>query len=334
MRSQRLPIVSSVATALSAATRRNVAGLLVADRKGRHAAVGSRHRAKNPVLSSLRLRGPLELTPAIIAVGHTAIPLAETLPTAEDSPSRYSCTLVVPDSVIGHIVGRGGKGLHQSHDISGAQPRAYTDKASPLERRVSIRGTDQQIGEALIALGKQGPSRLSGDPAPPPPGPVPVLPNASGEGCRPLKNRAHPVHPSQPPAPVPPPPAASAQPHPGAATQPRKSGVRFAPQESSYPASHSLPHNPATISIPTQVMASPIPTPRPSSTPYAPSVAMSTAVPSPSPRSVAPSPMAIDAIRPERGCRPQTARRGGAVSASDTRIDSQGNLLFRGDPGF
>ncbi|KAK7016110.1 hypothetical protein R3P38DRAFT_2995150, partial [Favolaschia claudopus] len=88
-------------------------------------------------------------TPAIIAVGHTAIPLAETLPTAHDAPSRYSCTLVVPDSVVGHIVGRGGKGLHQSHDISGAQLRAYTDKASPLERRVSIRGTDQQIGEAL-----------------------------------------------------------------------------------------------------------------------------------------------------------------------------------------
>ncbi|KAK6987810.1 hypothetical protein R3P38DRAFT_3374392 [Favolaschia claudopus] len=256
-----------------------------------------------------------------------------------------SCTLVVPDSVVGHIVGRRGKGLHQSHDISGAQLRAYTDKASPLERCVSIRGTDQQIGEALIALGKRfmrkrirskkkGPSRLSGDPAPPPPGPVPVSPNASGEGARPLKKRAHHVHPSQPPAPVPPPPAASAQPHPGAATQPRKSGVRFAPQESSYPASHSLPHNPATISIPTQVMASPIPTPCPSSTPYVPSVAMPTAVPSPSPRSVAPSPMAIDAIRPERGRRPQTARRGGAVSASDTRIDSQGNLLFRGDPGF
>ncbi|KAK7025878.1 hypothetical protein R3P38DRAFT_3193508 [Favolaschia claudopus] len=243
-------------------------------------------------------------TPAIIAVGHTAIPLAETLPTAEDSPSRYSCTLVVPDSVVGHIVGRGGKGLHQSHDISGAQLRAYTDKASPLERRVSIRGTDQQIGEVLIALGmrkrirskKKGPSRLSGDPAPPPPGP----------------KRAHPVHPSQPPAPVPPPPAASAQPHPGV----------------------FLPHNPATISIPTQVMASPIPTPRPSSTPYAPSVAMPTAIPSPSPHSVAPSPMAIDAIRPERGRRQQTARRGGAVSVSDSRIDSQGNLLFRGDPGF
>ncbi|KAK6996309.1 hypothetical protein R3P38DRAFT_3215118 [Favolaschia claudopus] len=77
----------------------------------------------------------------------------------------------------------------------------------------------------------------------------------------------------------------------------------------------------------------PLTTPR-SSTPYAPSVAMPTAIPSPSPRSVAPSPMAIDAIRPERGRRQQTARRGGAVSASDSRIDPQGNLLFRGDPGF
>ncbi|KAK6992287.1 hypothetical protein R3P38DRAFT_3373010 [Favolaschia claudopus] len=241
-------------------------------------------------------------TPAIIAVGHTAIPLAETLPTAQDAPSRYSCTLVVPDSVVGHIIGRGGKGLHQSHDISGAQLRAYTDKASPLERRVSIRGTDQQIGEALIALGKRfmrkrirskkkGPSRLSGDPAPPPPGPVPVLPNASGEGARPLKKRAHPVHPSQPPA-------------------------RFRPLQ-------------RPVLSRTQVMVSPIPTPRPSSTPYAPSVAMPTAIPSPSPRSVAPSPMAIDAIRPERGRRQQTARRGGAVSASDSRIDSHSSVAIQ-----
>ncbi|KAK7012517.1 hypothetical protein R3P38DRAFT_3588402 [Favolaschia claudopus] len=285
-------------------------------------------------------------TPAIIAVGHTTIPLAETLPTAEDSPSRYSCTLVVPDSVVGHIVGRGGKGLHQSHDVSGAQLRAYTDKASPLERRVSIRGTDQQVGEALIALGKRfmrkrirskkkGPSRPSGDLAPPPPSPALVSLDVSSEGACPLKKRAHPPYLPLAPASVRPPPAASAQLRPvGAAIRPRKSGVRFAPQESSYHASHSLPHIPATTSIPTQVMASPIPTPHPSSTPHVPSVAMPTAVPSPSPRSAAPSPMAIDAVRPERGRRQQTARRGGAVSASDARIDSQGNLLFRGDPEF
>ncbi|KAJ7932325.1 hypothetical protein B0H13DRAFT_1857153 [Mycena leptocephala] len=56
---------------------------------------------------------------------------------------RNHLTVVVSDAVVGHIVGRGGKGLHQAHD------------ASPTERRVSIRGTDQQIGEALIALGKR-----------------------------------------------------------------------------------------------------------------------------------------------------------------------------------
>ncbi|KAJ7787219.1 hypothetical protein B0H14DRAFT_2629620 [Mycena olivaceomarginata] len=94
-------------------------------------------------------------TPAVIAVGHTNIPLADTLPTAADSPDRYVCTLVVPDVVVGHIVGCSGKGLHQAHDVSGAQLRAYTDKASPAEHRVSIRGTDQQVGEALIALGKR-----------------------------------------------------------------------------------------------------------------------------------------------------------------------------------
>ncbi|KAK6966719.1 hypothetical protein R3P38DRAFT_3152551, partial [Favolaschia claudopus] len=143
-------------------------------------------------------------------------------------------------------------GLHQSHDISGAQLQAYTDKASPLERRVSIRGTDQQIGEALIALGKRfmrkrirskkkGPSRLSGDPAPPL-----LRPGAAAV----LSRTQVPLH-SQ-----------------------GSLGCDLHHRESSYPASHSLPHNPATISIPTQVMASPIPTPRPSSTPYAPSVAM------------------------------------------------------------
>ncbi|KAK7037193.1 hypothetical protein R3P38DRAFT_2771193 [Favolaschia claudopus] len=224
--------------------------------------------------------------------------------------------------------------------------RAYTDKASPLKHRVSIRGTDQQVGEALIALGqrfmrkrirskKNGPSRPSGDLAPPPPSPALVSLDVSSEGACPLKKRAHPPYLPLAPASVRPPPAASAQLRPaGAAIRPRKSGVRFAPQESSYPASHFLPHIPATTSIPTQVMASPIPTPHPSSTPHVPSVAMPTAVPSPSPRSAAPSPMAIDAVRPERGRRQQTARRGGAVSASDARIDSQGNLLFRGDPEF
>ncbi|KAK7015737.1 hypothetical protein R3P38DRAFT_3276473 [Favolaschia claudopus] len=236
--------------------------------------------------------------------------------------SYYSCTLVVPDSVVGHIVGRGGKGLHQSHDTLRAQLRAYTDKASPLERRVSIRGTDQQIGEALIALGKRFMRKRTGDPAPPPPGPVLGFAERFWRGLSPAEE-----------ARTPRPPVSASQLRFRPLQRPVLSrtqvplhrqgslGCDLHHRSLPTPPSHSLPHNPATISIPTQVMASPIPTPRPSSTPYAPSVAMSTAVPSPSPRSVAPSPMAIDAIRPERGRRPQTARRGGAVSASDSRID-------------
>ncbi|KAK7015945.1 hypothetical protein R3P38DRAFT_3361731 [Favolaschia claudopus] len=144
--------------------------------------------------------------------------------------------------------------------------RAYTDKASPLKHRVSIRGTDQQVGEALIALGqrfmrkrirskKNGPSRPSGDLAPPPPSPALVSLDVSSEGACPLKKRAHPPYLPLAPASVRPPPAASAQLRPaGAAIRPRKSGVRFAPQESSYPASHFLPHIPATTSIPTQLL--------------------------------------------------------------------------------
>ncbi|KAF7297079.1 hypothetical protein MIND_00940800 [Mycena indigotica] len=126
-------------------------------------------------------------TPAVIAAAHTSIPLAETFPpTAPDTVTRFSCTLVVPDSAVGHIVGRGGKGLHQAHDTSGAQLRAYSDRAAPGERRVSIRGTDQQIGEALIALGKRfmrkrvrakkqrQPPSAEGPAPPPPVAPVPA----------------------------------------------------------------------------------------------------------------------------------------------------------------
>ncbi|KAF7288591.1 hypothetical protein MIND_01425700 [Mycena indigotica] len=106
-------------------------------------------------------------TPAVIAAAHTSIPLAETFPpTAPDTVTRFSCTLVVPDSAVGHIVGRGGKGLHQAHDTSGAQLR--------------------QIGEALIALGKRfmrkrvrakkqrQPPSAEGPAPPPPVAPVPA----------------------------------------------------------------------------------------------------------------------------------------------------------------
>ncbi|KAJ7710233.1 hypothetical protein B0H14DRAFT_3524883 [Mycena olivaceomarginata] len=176
-------------------------------------------------------------TPAVIAVGHTNIPLADTLPTAADSPDRYVCTLVVPDVVVGHIVGRGSKGLHQAHDVSSAQLRAYTDKASPAERRVSIRGTDQQ---------KRGPSRPSEGPAPPPAGLAPAPPRAAMD-VDPLPRR-------QARAPAPGKLAQDLHPRDDGGFQPAATGaqgpltgrVRFVPQQSSSPPSQPLPREPAT----------------------------------------------------------------------------------------
>jgi hypothetical protein len=286
-------------------------------------------------------------TPAVIAVGRTTMPLAETLPTPADSPDRYSCTLVVPDSVVGHIVGRGGKGLHQAHDVSGAQLRAYTDKAMPAERRVSIRGTDQQIGEALIALGKRfmrkrvrakkkGSSRPSEGAAPPPAGPAPAPPPASTNvDPRAPQRRAHSPAARKPSQASAPHDAGNPPPVPVNAPGPSLRKARFAPQQSSAPASKPLPRGRAAVTptVPTRVMASPPPpTFRPNSTPFAPSVTMST----PAPTNVAPtvpgSPMAIDAVAVSGRPR-QTARRGGSTSSPNWRVVGD-NLYFPGDPEY
>ena len=54
-----------------------------------------------------------------------------------------------------HIVRQGGKGLKQLYDISGAQVLAYTLTSGLRdEHHISIHGTDEQIGDALVVLGK------------------------------------------------------------------------------------------------------------------------------------------------------------------------------------
>jgi hypothetical protein len=258
-------------------------------------------------------------TPAFIAATHTPIPLAETLPTAADSPDRYSCTLVVPDSAVGHIVGRGGRGLHQAHDVSGAQLRAYTDTAAPGERRVSIRGTDRQIGEALIALGKRfmrkrvrprkkRPSPPSEGPAPPPAAPAPPAPAPARMDAERAPRR------------------------PGKSTTLRKAGGGTQQPSPLFP--KNLPPAPAAATIPpTQAEAPPHPTFRPSSTPSAPSVTMASPGSWRSTQSTARgSPMQIDAVT--RAGRPrQFARRGGAVSAQNARIVGD-QIYFPGDPEY
>ncbi|KAJ7783385.1 hypothetical protein B0H14DRAFT_3507089 [Mycena olivaceomarginata] len=286
-------------------------------------------------------------TPAVIAVGHTSIPLADTLPTAADSPDRYVCTLVVPDVVVGHIVGRGGKGLHQAHDVSGAQLRAYTDKASPAERRVSIRGTDQQVGEVLIALGKcfmrkrvrakkKGPSCPSEDPAPPPAGPVPAPPRAAMDVDPPPRHQTHPPAPGRLAQDLHPHDDGGLRPATVGAQGPLTGRVRFAPQQSPPPPLQPLPREPATTApiAPTQVMAPPTSTLRPNSTPFVPSVTMSTPLPTGGPPTAYRSPMLIDTVATGRRRRcTQTAQRGGAIPAHSARVVGN-NIYFPGDPEY
>ncbi|KAJ7833421.1 hypothetical protein B0H14DRAFT_3462698 [Mycena olivaceomarginata] len=104
-------------------------------------------------------------------------------------PDRYVCTLVVPDVVVGHIVGRGRKGLHQAHDVSSAQLQAYTDKASPAERRCFM--------WKCVRAKKKGLSRPSEDPAPPPAGPVPTPPRAAMDVDPPPRRQTHPPAPGR-----------------------------------------------------------------------------------------------------------------------------------------
>ena len=63
--------------------------------------------------------------------------------------------MVIPATAAGHVVGKGGKGLKQIHNISGAQVTTYKVATSPDERHLSLWGTDTQISDALNMLGKR-----------------------------------------------------------------------------------------------------------------------------------------------------------------------------------
>ncbi|KAG6871958.1 hypothetical protein C0992_010038, partial [Termitomyces sp. T32_za158] len=85
-----------------------------------------------------------------------AIPLAWDLPLTDGKVPRYECALELPDSLVAHVVGHQGRSLKQAHDLSGSQLAAFTVGPAGSEGRcfVTIRGTNQQIGEALVVLGK------------------------------------------------------------------------------------------------------------------------------------------------------------------------------------
>jgi len=239
--------------------------------------------------------------------------LAQTFP-QEGKPDRHLVTVAIPDATAAHVIGQGGKGLKQLHDISGARVSAYTLTSGPRdERHVSIRGTDEQIGDALVVLGKRmarkrihGPKAkktVPGKPLPTvasAPPPVASLPSTWGPAASEARR----------PSSLAPPPT-SYQP----ASLPLSSPSQYRPPTAA--PSAPLTREPSASPAPpaTVVMASP----SPSSTPYAPTVVMG----SPSLSGMAAlTPMQVDAMRTSTrldAARPttstpprkQTARRGG-----------------------
>jgi len=81
--------------------------------------------------------------------------LAQTFP-QEGKPDCHLVTVAIPDATAAHVIGQGGKGLKQLHDISGARVSAYMLKSGLRDEcHISIHGTDKQIGDALVVLGKR-----------------------------------------------------------------------------------------------------------------------------------------------------------------------------------
>ena len=82
------------------------------------------------------------------------LPQARTFPT-EGNTDKHFITVIILAASTAHVVGKGGKGLKQIHDISGARVAAFEVAASLDEHHISLQGTNLQIGDALNVLGKR-----------------------------------------------------------------------------------------------------------------------------------------------------------------------------------
>ncbi|KAG6870454.1 hypothetical protein C0995_012881 [Termitomyces sp. Mi166 len=81
-----------------------------------------------------------------------AISLAQKLPPTNGQAHCYECTLEIPDSLVLHVIGHQGQGLKQAHNLSSSWLAAFAVGSAENEGRqfVTIRGTNQQIGKALM----------------------------------------------------------------------------------------------------------------------------------------------------------------------------------------
>jgi len=176
------------------------------------------------------------------------------------------------------VVGHSGRGLKQVTDISSAQVSAFTQEVDGRsEHLVSIRGTDKQLGDALVVLGKwivrkrvSAPKKKKKGTAPS--GPVDVAPS-------PLP-RAAPQNPSAP----------RTQPSPRQTATPTRDRMRPPVVSQTRASQPSLP--PPTPSSRTVEMASPSQSRDRSATPVVPSVRIA----SPNPTTAPLTPMDVDHI--------------------------------------
>jgi hypothetical protein len=74
---------------------------------------------------------------------------------SEAAFEKCSVTLQVPDAQAGHLIGRAGSGLQQVHDYSRAKVLVAAATGLSDLRAVTIRGSAQEVGDALVAVGKR-----------------------------------------------------------------------------------------------------------------------------------------------------------------------------------
>ena len=125
--------------------------------KGKGKVAPTPTHASNPSSSSApqapKAKGPQTTKPAAKRAP-PAFHQADVYP-KEGQADRMLVTVVIPASSAAHVVGKGGKGLKQIHDIAGARVTAYKVATTPDKHHISLQGTDVQIGDALNVLGKR-----------------------------------------------------------------------------------------------------------------------------------------------------------------------------------
>ena len=73
----------------------------------------------------------------------------------ESSPDCFSTSLILADDLVGHVVRHGRHGLKQVTDISSARVSVYSQEIDGhWKHLVSVQGTNKQLGDALVVLGK------------------------------------------------------------------------------------------------------------------------------------------------------------------------------------